>query len=473
MASSLKQKIREAADNLHTQKESEGVKVNTVEESIVQKAISSIDEGMKQEAAENIQAEQDARKLEDQIAGLEKPEHLEEQDEKEDEEPEDVLEEASEMSDTTENSDQEADRVETEEQELDIEELDVSDDSMDNKEEVEDVDGWKPEEESAGWFSRFKSFFGARDHNERPIADSVPENLVSGEELDLDISGQEIDTSELEELDGDFDEVERKILDEPGDIPSEDISGDIEVDDEPAGMEDIGLENTEGASESSNMQELDRASPVPEEDSSPENRVSGDDLEGSGYRELERRLTELEEKIVDEGSRELGKLGELEKRVERLEIEDTGDIEERIAELENMVESLETPQSLDDRLTELEDVLMNMENDGVAENIPGKVRGRLSKLSKAVEENRRMLETEVERLDEGQSGIEERLEKIGSNLEGLENGSEAVKAEKLWEALDEEVSTLENRIYDNHEDIGELLSAVVELSEMVKQAMNQ
>jgi len=66
----------------------------------------------------------------------------------------------------------------------------------------------------------------------------------------------------------------------------------------------------------------------------------------------------------------------------------------------------------------------------------------------------------VEEVDSNSSSVsQEDIEEVDS------------KVEKLWEAMDEEMASVESRIHDDEQDMEDITSMVVELSELVKQKL--
>lgn len=243
--------------------------------------------------------------------------------------------------------------------------------------------------------------------------------------------------------------------------------------------------------------EEDHDSPAEESGAEPEVPSGENGTESSRIDRIEQRLDEFEEKFVSNDSEELSRISRLEERLEEVELEEASgpseeDIQQLREEFENKISSMETPQNLDDRLTELEQELATHREwvngseiegdlDGVTEKIDS-FEQKIESLEEEIDNVRREsyakeVEDRVEKLEEGlnrEIEMEDRLKAVSSRLEDLEETGPAGSSgevEELWEAVDEEVSRLEQRISDNEDRHQELMDQVVQLSELVKRGL--
>lgn len=221
------------------------------------------------------------------------------------------------------------------------------------------------------------------------------------------------------------------------------------------------------------------------EDQSDEHtyREKDEDLETRLDR-LEAEVRQHEEKMVSEESEELSKLSDLENRVENLELRDDSDLEQRIAELENRLERLESLESMEDRLTELEDQLIK--EGSISDKIREVVKEEIDeerekeKLRQEVEQLAGIIDEMEKRVNKSLEEYDKKTERLWEMIEEVESGQsssepEAGDVEKLderieglWEEMDEEVASIESRIHDNEQELDELVSMVTELSDVVK-----
>lgn len=209
---------------------------------------------------------------------------------------------------------------------------------------------------------------------------------------------------------------------------------------------------------------------------------------------LEDEIRELQEQIIEKDSEELGKINELIKRVERLEMRSTDDLERRLNQLETKITSVERPESLDGRLTELEDQLLL--GGSFAQRVEQEVKRNIGYKNEDIDNLKSRLQdlesksdAEDERMEKDVEEIKERI----NNLEAQQVANKQVlraeiareteesdrefnrvnqKVETLWEALDEEVASLETRIYDVEEENEELLDDMVVLSKLMKSELS-
>lgn len=186
--------------------------------------------------------------------------------------------------------------------------------------------------------------------------------------------------------------------------------------------------------------------------------------------ELEQELARFEKHVVEEESEELSRISELEKRVEQLELESRGDIESRIDELESRLEALDAPQSLDDRLTELEDLVTD--SDRFLKFLEEKgLDDQLEDLAPALQEDLEALKTEIRKLDEEVHELKQELDSI-ENQAG-DGDSSGRGLEELRQEIDTELTDLESRVQDNSQEIDDVFESVVELTEIMKQEFNR
>jgi len=334
--------------------------------------------------------------------------------------------------------------------------------------------------------------------------------------------GQQVEKNRLSE--------ENRIEQDSSSIASDGINSDLDL--EPSKIEKPTKEDFEESKES-------------------ENSVSKEVLEDQIQKniELEKRIDDLESELnkheknmVSGESEELSKISQLENRVENLELEDDSDIqnvEQKIGELENKIESLEHLESLEDRLNEIEQQLIE---DGSVETRIKEFFDReigqpvsekeLSEVQTRVEELHKLLDKGLEDFDQKADKIWEMVEEVDSNrssvsendldvldskvdelrdmIEEVESNASTVskedveqlsskidklwemveevdsnassvseedieevdsKVEKLWEAMDEEMASVESRIHEDEQDMEDITSMVVELSELVKQKL--
>jgi DNA repair exonuclease SbcCD ATPase subunit len=231
----------------------------------------------------------------------------------------------------------------------------------------------------------------------------------------------------------------------------------------------------------------DEEQPVPE----ATEPAAGDDAEEPVQKGLEQRVRELEQEIVENDSEQLGKVNELEKRIEQLELEETqmatmSEFRDFREEMLNRLESFEAPESLDNRLTELEDDVAELsrrigedsETDvdqlqSTVEQLQDEIkqlRGTVSSKSSEFEERFEKLENaETREID-----LEDRVKALNSRIENLEDSASpgvSKDVEELWEAVDEETARLEQELQENRETTEDLKHKVVQLSELVKRGL--
>lgn len=250
--------------------------------------------------------------------------------------------------------------------------------------------------------------------------DTSPEfNISSTEEIP--------DTGQVEQEPEDEPELEKEELESAEPEPAKVDEVETEEIDEESEDLDTGAAGEMHHGSSVTSPGVDsRIEPEPEE----VEEINGDDTDHS-YREkkdleervkmLESEIENHEERMVSEESKELGKINELEERVEKLELEDDQDLEKRLQRLENEIESLKSLENMNGRLTELEEQIIS--EVGVSDDV----------------------KEDIRRLDS--------------------------RIDELWEALDEEFVSIESGIYENEENVDELLSMVLELSEALKKQM--
>lgn len=462
MGSEIDESLKEAKQQLNQMKQQEGVNVENPEGSIVRKAIQSIDEDM--EDPDKI-----SERIDEELSGIpedfEEPERnpdKQEENEKAEDQPGFVSRALSrlgfgsksqdwdEIDDIEEelNDMETSDTVETEEEnpidrKPDIESFEESSVDVPRpagpeiEDEAEDDDGQhKPEPVQ-----------GTGTEDDFPDPENAPEPVE--ETSPVDAEAQEAEEDELES-------------------GSESGEDELENDSEQNPAEEDG-ESFEDQS--------------PEEDEVVEKGLHEEDSRDGEWREtsVDERIQRLQEKLVSEESKELGRLSELEKRVERLELDTDEELEQRLKQLENKVEAIDTPQQIDDRLTELENILMQPENhldnlidQSLRQNLE-EMEQRVKSIQADLGDRIEVVEAEIERNSRRQQQITEKLETLEDAIDEVESGNQELddKLERLWEALDEEVADIEHRIHSNQEDVEELLSTVVELSELVKQGMNR
>ena len=215
---------------------------------------------------------------------------------------------------------------------------------------------------------------------------------------------------------------------------------------------------------------------------------------------ISERLTYLEEEFLDKETDHQSRINQLEKRVENMEISDGTEqndlqqIQDRIDRLEQRVDESDTYETLEDRLTELEDELLNPENH-LERVLDSGMRKRLQSIESSIENLKQQkssqekvheLEEEMKSVNSLESRVKklenettlqpfEELQEKMSNLEermrDVEKNSEGEKVEELWEALDEEIATLERKIEDNSSETDELLEQLADLSQLVKESL--
>ncbi len=491
MASTIEKKVQEATDELHSKKESEGVEVRTPEKSIVRKAVSSIDEEM-----ECVEAEE-GENLEDQItdiggSGNRAPDEKSVS-RKRHEHSGSLISRIKSIftgksTETTARLEAKPVHDETDsgpvldtedlEKELDAERQALDDETVNSPEEIGEIESLDDLEEMPG----------VEDED-------VEAELALQEELGIDTGDYERDGTESEERADVSEQETGSSTVEPDDgeaemevTPDEDVEVEVPVE-EPTHeehREESAIEpevEGEEAPETRDTAETDTAPTTPESTSEKrdaleknlndlEEKISGRE-KGSRNEELNERIKKLEEKMVSSEAQELGKINELEQRVERMELEDDSDLEERIARLEDRIETIKTPQQIDDRLTELEDVVMNPDRR-IRDIVDEELRGEIEEIKETVKYEKQKLEAEIERLGKDQKEADRSMEELRSYVkEFREETAEDEKLERLWEAMDEELLSLEDRVHENEVDVDELMSTMVELTELVKAAMDQ
>ncbi len=362
--------------------------------------------------------------------------------------------------------------------------------------ETESPDEIEEDGSSGSVFSWLKSKLGMSDktgeldetaeEDENLPREDSPVNEAAREDLDLDSDiHTETPVPETAETEDDSEELLEEVIDEGLDELEEEIEPEnVEEQEEPDTAEDqdepepemhrseITGNNLEGEiiQESMGLPEdastVDTAEPAEDRGAGSIDPAPEEDPDTGS---VERRLKDLEEKIVEDRAGQI-ELEELESWVEQLESHQG--IEERIERLEDKVESLKSPKELDDRMTELEDALMKPENH--LENL---VDEGMSKEINELEKSDSKLEAEVERISRQQEELVETVDELKDAVEEFRDredlGELDDKVETLWEAFDREFAGIEDRIHDNEEEVEELLSQLVELSELVKQAMHQ
>jgi|GEM_PF-675083 chromosome segregation ATPase len=194
---------------------------------------------------------------------------------------------------------------------------------------------------------------------------------------------------------------------------------------------------------------------------------------------LEDRLNEIEEQLIEDGSVEARIKEFFEREIgQPVSEKQLSEVEERVSELNRLLnKGLEDFDQKTDKLWEMvEEVDSNASS--VSED-------DLEVLDSKVEELRHMIE-EVESNSSSVSpqDLQEmgsKVDKLWEMVEEVDSNSSSVsqedieevdsKVEKLWEAMDEEMASVESRIHDDEQDMEDITSMVVELSELVKQKL--
>ncbi|PSG98735.1 MAG: hypothetical protein BRC29_01245 [Nanohaloarchaea archaeon SW_7_43_1] len=187
-------------------------------------------------------------------------------------------------------------------------------------------------------------------------------------------------------------------------------------------------------------------------------------LPGAGNNpDLPSQVKQFEEHVIAGESEELARINDLEQRIEKMELRSTKDLQERIQSLESRIDSMQSVEKFNKRLLELEEV--------VADNGPAKVDeiGRkVDQLWEAFDEELDDIEKNEDRTDKKIRLLWQALDLKTDELESLIENNDERKIEELWEAMDEELMDVESRIHENKEEINDLYSSVVELSELMK-----
>lgn len=364
----------------------------------------------------------------------------------------------------------------------------VSGDEREIEDIQHDVEGLESSQE--GIFSRIRSFLsrsGGSDVTREPGRHEVPDIDFKGLRDIAEEAGSKGEIGDTESLDRQEDarqKDEDKSRQEPDldetagnrETPGQKDSQYIDLEMDMEGSRPLGGPEESGVDE--------------DEEEAPETRrVDEEPPEGNDRKEqVKRELRDLEQKIVDEESRELAKLQELEQRIEQLEMKDRQGLRQRMDELEDRLETIKSPKELDDRMTELENVVMNPERN-IEELVGQDFKADLKETKQILEDEKERLEAEIERLGEDQGELEESFQQLRDSVERLRSDFQEIdsgqvenedsiqelddKLEQLWEAMDNEFVSMENQVHENEAEVEELLSTILELSEFVKQAMDQ
>ena len=333
-------------------------------------------------------------------------------------------------------------------------------------------------------------------------SNEIKEEIQNLEE-ELSVEESEFDQDEIEEekkefqseeqsnVESNLNELEEQLRTLESEENTEDISfenEDVKDDKEQSNNESADSENVIDSSYIASAglnSELDLEPGKIEQPRGKDFEESKNSSESHTYREkdesLEQRLERIEsdvreheEQMVSEESEELSKVNDLENRIEKLELNDDSDLESRIQEMESKVERLESLENLDKRLSEMEDQLIK---EG---SISSRIKEVLEKQvgAPASEEELEDIEQHVNKsLEE----YHKKTERLWEMIEEVDSDSGSVsdeqleeldtKVDNLWEAMDEELASLESRIHKDEQDMEDLTSMVVELSELVKEKL--